>query len=283
MTELNVLFSGKSQHYHSDNLLFTFVNRQDLNCSVMTGTDRVFHHTTFTELQWRRDPFSQNLFILSPGFRKRSHLFSEEFIDILKDIHALQCMRDSPDFVCEDTARMIHVDNQQASIQSRLVGLPKLSLLLECCYLAAYMSACQLCCKVWRASVMPVSELHGLHSQVGDACLFPTQIHENDMLTRNGKSHVSLQLLCKLQQADDNGVWDEHPDLLIWLLYTGGAFVSTSSTRLEYVALMNKIYTSRFGDLYSSRTDVLGVLKQFVWSEKAFAAQIKNFWEDNYL
>ena len=136
------------------------MRRQDLNCSVMTGSHRVFDHTTFAELQWRRDPFSPNLFVLSPGFEKRSHLLSKEFVKVLEDIHALQFIRDSPDFVCEDTTWMMHIDNHQASVQSRLVDLPKVSLFIECCHLAAYISACQLCGKVWRASAIPVSRFH---------------------------------------------------------------------------------------------------------------------------
>lgn len=125
----------------------------------MTGSSRVFDHTTFAELQWRRDPFSPNLFVLPPGFQEISHLLTEGFIEVLEDMHALQSIRDSPGFVCKDTTWMLHVDNHQASLQSRIVGLPKQSLLLECCQLAAYIAACQLCTKVWRASVMPVSIL----------------------------------------------------------------------------------------------------------------------------
>jgi hypothetical protein len=128
----------------------------------MTGSTRLFDETTFTELQWKRDPFSSNFYNISLGFRTFSDLLPKDSIEVLEDLHALQCIRDSFGFVCEDTALIMHVDNHQASVQSRLVNLPKLSFLLECCHLAAYISACQLCCKVWRASTIPVSNmLHG--------------------------------------------------------------------------------------------------------------------------
>jgi hypothetical protein len=131
----------------------------------MAGSKRMFDHTTFAELQWKRDPFSPSHYTLSPGFQIRSVLFPVEFIEIMEDIHALKCMRDSPAFVCEDTTWIMHVDNHQASIQSRLVDLPNQSLFLECCYLAAYIAAVQLCKKVWRASSMPVSRIHGPGSE----------------------------------------------------------------------------------------------------------------------
>lgn len=140
----------------------TLIFRQDLNSSVMTGSKRIVDHTTFAELQWKRDPFSTNFFILPLGFQERSHLFTKEFVEVLKDIHALQCIRDSPDFILEDTVMMVNLDNHHASIESRLVGLPNLSLFSECCHLAAYLCACMLCCKVYRHSVIPVSNLFEL-------------------------------------------------------------------------------------------------------------------------
>jgi hypothetical protein len=85
-----VLFSGRSQHFNFDTLFLPNVNRQDLNCSIMTGSERVLDHTTFAELQWRRDPFSPGFFVLSPGFEKRSNLLTEDFVEILEDLNALQ-------------------------------------------------------------------------------------------------------------------------------------------------------------------------------------------------
>lgn len=124
----------------------------------MTGSNRIVDHTTFAELQWKRDPFASTYFALPPGFQRKSHLFDENFLDVLRDIHALQCVQDLPRYSCQNPVEMLRIDNQQASIGSRLVGLPKLSNTMEACYFAAYLSACMLCCKVWRHSVMPVSE-----------------------------------------------------------------------------------------------------------------------------
>lgn len=141
----------------------TLENRQDLNSSVMTGSKRVFDHTTFTELRWRRDPFTPSAFTLPPGFQKTSHLLTEEFVELLKDIRALQCIRDFAHFTDKDMS-MIQIDNHQASIQSRLVSLPKTSCsFLDCCHLAAYLCSAMLRCRIWRDSVVPVSEPHGLH------------------------------------------------------------------------------------------------------------------------
>jgi hypothetical protein len=137
----------------------TFANRSDLNSSVMTGSSRVIDHTTFSELQWKRDPFTQSFFALPPGFQVHSHLLGEEFVEVLKDVFALQCIRDSAFFGEEDVISMARIDNHQASIQSRLVNLPNCGSISECCHLAAYLCSTMLRCKLWRTSTIPVSQI----------------------------------------------------------------------------------------------------------------------------
>ena len=130
--------------------------RQDLNAHILVQSNRVVGHDTFTEMQWQRDLFSPEIFILPPGFQCRAHLLDTDFTEVLKDVHALARIRDSPIYLHDDTVAMMHIDNQEAWIQSRLSDLSNLSYLQECCRLAAYLSASMLCCKVWRLSVVPV-------------------------------------------------------------------------------------------------------------------------------
>ncbi|KAM5368079.1 hypothetical protein ACJZ2D_009683 [Fusarium nematophilum] len=224
---------------------------QDLNSSVLTGSSRVVDHTTFSELQWRRDPFSPNFFVLPSGFQAQSHLLGDEFVEVLKDIYALQCIRDSALFGTEDVMSMAYVDNHQASIQSRLVSLPNGSSISQCCHLAAYLCSAMLRCKLWRASTIP--------------------------------SHLSLQLFCKLHQGNDDAVWDDLPELLAWLLNIGGAFAPMGTIRSDYVALLHKNRRTRLRGLYSSWPELLDILKQFIWSEKAFMSQVKAFWEETFV
>lgn len=129
----------------------------------MTGSKRIVDHTTFAELRWRRDPFTPSAFILPPGFQRTSYLLTNEFVELLRDIHALQCIRDFACFTDGDVMSMVQVDNHQASIQSRLVSLLTTSSFLDCCHLAAYLCSTMLRCKIWRDSAVPVSEPHVLH------------------------------------------------------------------------------------------------------------------------
>jgi hypothetical protein len=93
-----------------------------------------------------------------------SHLLTEDFIEVLKDINALQCIRDVPRFTRADVMLMAHINNHTASIQSRLMSLPNLSPVQKCCCLAAYICSVMLCCTVWCALVIPVGELQPLCS-----------------------------------------------------------------------------------------------------------------------
>ncbi|KAJ9259635.1 hypothetical protein DTO212C5_8589 [Paecilomyces variotii] len=161
---------------------------QDLNSSVLIGSRRIVDHETFVELHWTRDLLPSNFFRLSPGFKKRSHIFTKEFIEVLEDIYALQCIRETASVIVS----MAQINNQTASIQSRLMGLSTISPILECCHLAAYLCTVMLCCTAWCALVIP--------------------------------PHVSSQLLHKLQQTNNDIIWDNHPELLLWILYIGGAF-----------------------------------------------------------
>ncbi|KAJ5689261.1 N-ethylmaleimide reductase [Penicillium macrosclerotiorum] len=221
----------------------------DLNASVMTGSTRVIDHTTFPELQWKRDASSSDVFILPPGFRAQSHLLGTDFIEILKDIYALQCIRDSPILGKEDEMPMAFIDNHQASIQSRLVSLPDASALTECCHLAAYLCSSMIRCKIWRSSTIP--------------------------------SHLSLQLILKLEEANGGLFWKDNPGLIAWLLHIGGAFSPAGAIRSSYLKLLHLNRSTVLKDLYSSWSELLKVLEQFIWSEKAFSSQVKAFWEES--
>lgn len=138
-------------------IVLTMNHRQDLNSSVMTGSKRIVDHTTFPELSWSRDPLTPDDFTLTPGFQAVSHLLTEDFMEVLEDIHGLQCIRDFARYTTWDMMSMAKVDNHQAFIQSRLVNSPKVSPFMDCCRLGAFLCSAMLRCKLWPASVTPVS------------------------------------------------------------------------------------------------------------------------------
>lgn len=114
----------------------------------------------------------------------------------------------------------------------------------------------------------------------GHSCKSGSYFCECQLLIAHEQSHISLQLLYKLQQVNDNPIWDDHPGLLAWMLYIGGAFAPVGTIRSDYVALLHENRKTRLRDLDTSWPELLETLKQFIWSEKAFALQVEAFWEE---
>jgi hypothetical protein len=94
------------------------------------------------------------------------------------------------------------------------------------------------------------------------------------------QSHVSHHLLHKLQESNDDLFWDDHPDLLMWILYTGGSFSPKGPTRSGFKALLQINHTLRFKAKRISLSELLEILIQFVWSERMYRAQVEEFWEE---
>jgi hypothetical protein len=86
--------------------------------------------------------------------------------------------------------------------------------------------------------------------------------------------------LHKLQESNDDLFWDDHPDLLIWMLHIGGSFAPKGPTRSGFKALLQMNHTLRLETRCGSLPELLEILAQFIWSEKMYLAQIEEFWND---
>jgi hypothetical protein len=92
---------------------------------------------------------------------------------------------------------------------------------------------------------------------------------------------VSKNLLRSLQESDEDLFWNNDPDLLIWMLHLGGSFSPKGMIRSAYKGLLQRNYESRrFGRNYDSLADLIEVMRQFIWSEKAYRSQFEEFWTE---
>ncbi|KAM3088349.1 hypothetical protein ACMFMG_002402 [Clarireedia jacksonii] len=94
------------------------------------------------------------------------------------------------------------------------------------------------------------------------------------------QNHVSLRLLRELQQVNDDPIWDDHSELLLWLLYIGGAFTTTETVRSDYIILLRLNNSSILRGLYKSWQELYEILKRFIWSDSAFTSDVKALWEE---
>lgn len=60
----------------------------------------------------------------------------------------------------------------------------------------------------------------------------------------------------------------------------GGAFSPQGIIRAGYVVLLRSNHAPRFRGLYNAWPELLAILRQFTWSDKAFMAQVKALWEE---
>lgn len=93
------------------------------------------------------------------------------------------------------------------------------------------------------------------------------------------KSNITAQLLKEIEKVRDEPVWDEHADLLLWLICIGGVFAPVGPVRSGYTALLRSTWFER-PDLYDSWSDISDILNQFIWSDLAFGSAVRKFLEE---
>jgi len=64
------------------------------------------------------------------------------------------------------------------------------------------------------------------------------------------------------------------------MLHLGGSFSPRGTIRSEYKRLLRSNRESRFGGLYNSLEELIELMKRFVWSKKAYGAQVEEFWKE---
>ncbi|KAI0128008.1 hypothetical protein BJ170DRAFT_628064 [Xylariales sp. AK1849] len=225
---------------------------QDLNAALMTGSERLFDHCTFPELNWQRDPLL-SLPVAPVGFQQRAGIMGENLMSIIEDVHALQVLCDFPAQVTYEPVAMLHIDNQQAWIESRLHWCWKEAKdavhLRQCCILATYLYTFDSYAEIWCSSMIPL--------------------------------HCSSQLLGLLQQETSIEAWDGHEDLLLWVFMVGAGIIPPGDIRDAYTVLLRDTFRAQLSPLVETWTRTETLLKKFLWSGKVLEQRWHSFWEED--
>jgi hypothetical protein len=216
---------------------------------MISGTQRVLSHETFPEMHWHRDPFQPSLYSVPSGFAERAEILGPEFLDIIADTCCLQAMRECDTNYPYNALEVEKVDNQQAWIESRLQQLSRTTSepVLSCCIPATYLCAYSFFAEIWGASLIP--------------------------------SHLSTKLLQTLQQHETWPGWDEHADLLLWLLNIGAAFATEGPIRLGFAGLWHGSHRARLEEFSGSWNGVRTHLTRFIWSQSLYESRCGTFWD----
>lgn len=232
------------QHFNQCSAIFW----QDLNSAWIIGSERRFSHDSFPELHWGRNPFLSSVYMLPPGFEPLRHVFGGDLVKVVQDIYALQHYRESSIVDLDDPTSLLHLDNHQASIESRLYSqfltTDESSGALAGCILALYLCTYMLFSEVWAGHFIP--------------------------------SHMSANLLRILRDTKKSNLWETNRDAMLWCTIVGGTFAQLGVTRSEYILLLHQ---SGYGTLPSAWKETESFLEKFLWSKKLFYRPGKAFWD----
>ena len=119
---------------------------------------------------------------------------------------------------------------------------------LEACLYAVYVCTYKLSTSIWEGSFIP--------------------------------AFCTAQILEMLQNSENDEKWDAFPQLLLWLLFVGGAFSERKLVRLQFAALILGSYRNRIAGLHGSWEETREILEQFVWSKRTLSVYFQTFWEE---
>ncbi|KAL6892008.1 Alpha/Beta hydrolase protein [Trichoderma evansii] len=158
--------------------------------------------------QWQVPAWSGPTPAIPKAFKPILNSLGNEFPDILREICTLQNMRDS--LGLSRSINVLSIDSRQALIEYRLYDcrtrITRSDYLLGCCIDAAYLCTYMMFSEIWGGDHIP--------------------------------SHFASELLLKLQQTENSGVFAGHEELLSWMIVIGGAFTAYNLKR-AYAVLLN--------------------------------------------
>jgi hypothetical protein len=216
----------------------------------MSGSPRIFTHTTFPSLHWSRDELPIFIYPLPSSFLARASLLPPDLLSIVEEIEALRTSIEVSNSYGTPYPSVSQIDNIQASIESRLFFLRPLTQALgpiaECTRLATYICTYQLFTEIWNNNAIPMRLSTYLQKLLLETCLEP--------------------------------LWEPAPDLLLWALFIGGAFADEAG-RGEYVRMLRYCrLNGSLGPWWESWEETEGILKGFIWLERVFLGPCKALW-----
>ncbi|KAF2111986.1 hypothetical protein BDV96DRAFT_164542 [Lophiotrema nucula] len=228
---------------------------QDLMSSVIAGTDRFLSHGSFPEIFWSQPrcplyPFYCHLRI---GFQEIASHFHPEMIAVLEDLNALCMMLDAKCSGEDLPIARMEIDNGQAWIESRLADLlselrrsGEENAVYKVCIFATYLCTYKLSTSIWEGLLIP--------------------------------EFCAMQILRILQTPANDHLWDAFPELVVWLLFAGGAFAVKRRTKVTFAAFILGAHENRIGRFHREWETLRETLTRFVWSAHAMEPKYRQFW-----
>ena len=217
--------------------------------ALFTGSWRILTHESFAELAWKRDSLRPSIYQTPIGFQIFASALGNDFLDIAADIKALQIMTDAQRVDCRDAVSVMHLDNHQASVESRLqiLGRDPMRFVnpgLYACICASHLCSYTLYTDIWTSNLIP--------------------------------QHMASYVLEKLQPVFDvQWPLEDYWSLLLWIISLCGAFAASGNVQNTYARMLDRLMSEKPPAYH--QISLVEVLQEFIWSERAFGKRWSAF------
>jgi hypothetical protein len=229
---------------------------QDLLSCLMAGTPRFLSHADFKDFQTPKDVDRYGRWEVPVGFRPSMTQWHQDFALVLQDLNSLCWLVDlncGPDREPRD---VFPVDNDQANLESRLIGL-----LIDCRHstydsdpwyeaviLAVYICTYNLSTGIWMSCYIP------------DICVD--------------------QILHAITKSPRGPHWSPAPDLLQWILFVSGGMTDRRDVRSRIAQLIREMLPVSPETSSRSWVTLKRSLTTFIWCEHTMEKRISLFWKE---
>jgi hypothetical protein len=196
-------------------------------------------------------------YLVPAGFSTFFRTFPSGFQTLLEDLNALCSLVDAKCGRGGVPVENLLIDNGQAWIESRLIDLlhesrhsGKENSLYDACVFALFLITYKISTGIWEGCFIPeycASQIIGLTSR---------------FISISSSRHA--------------------PELVLWLLFVGGALAKRSRTKLRASALILSLCPEHMERSQRNWLSLKDTFKTFIWSEYTMERTLLRFWEELY-
>lgn len=213
------------------------------------GAPRFFAHDAFSTVRLALPAPKAHLSV-PHGFEINSSILGMELLQVIQEICDFRTEIESQNRVGLTFDELSALDDRKASIEWRLTTMRDRELkdtMKECCRLAIHICSSAIFPPFFGPSKMPIS--------------------------------LSQRLGQTLAQSDLDTCWNQHIDLLLWVIFIGASRAKSESDLFVYTKALSLVL-GQFGTLCETWEQTVLILETFIWSEKVFGDSCRAIWAE---
>jgi hypothetical protein len=216
------------------------------------GAPRFFAHDAFDTVKLAF-PAPKVLLSIPHGFEVNAGILGFKLLEVIQEICDFRTEIESQSRVGLTFDELSALDDRKASIEWRLTSMQDRELndpMKECCRLAIHICSSAIFPPFFGPSKMPTS--------------------------------LSQRLSQTLSQSDLDTCWNQHIDLLLWVVFIGASRAKSQSDLPVYTKALGLVL-NEFGTMCATWEQTVLILETFIWSEKVFGDSCKAIWAQTSL